>query len=200
MTIAKERPDPYGPKRRAIVSAQTDAAPQEAGTRGGELLKSALRAMLYERPEEARATLEALATPEALAARDPFAVDALAYLSSVRWVLGDANGSMDAADQALELAPDRFAPNQKAGEMSLRLGNVDTAEGRFLAALRASQPGTADARAAESCLREARRRQSRGIRHEARAPRLGGWFSRLRPARRERTAAGPAAAEAAQLQ
>jgi tetratricopeptide (TPR) repeat protein len=190
MIVTRERPDPYGPKRKVIPSSAVVA---DTGTPSGnrtELMTAALRAMAHEQPKEARIYLEALASAESLERRDPKAVDALAYLSSVLWNLGQAESAIDAAARALELGPERFAPNQKAGEMSLRLGQVDLAEAQFLTALRASEPGTADARAAETCLREARQRASRGIRHEARAPRLSGWMDRLLPGRRRHPKSG----------
>jgi tetratricopeptide (TPR) repeat protein len=194
MTLtARERPDPYAIhprsklKSRARVHSERLPAPEEL------VLKAGLRAMTHEQLEEARGHLESLATPESLAAREPWALDALAYLSSVRWGLGHAEDAIDDAARALELAPERFAANQKAGEMALRLGNLDIAEARFLAALRASEPGTPNAKAAESCLRESRRRSRGGIRHEVRTPRLGGLMARLSPARWRSSQTGRAA-------
>jgi tetratricopeptide (TPR) repeat protein len=192
-STARERPDPYAIrprsklKSRARVDSARLPAPEEL------VLKAGLRAMSHEQLEEARGYLESLATAEALAARQPYAVDALAYLSSVRWGLGHAEDAIDDAARALELAPERFAPNQKAGEMALRLGNLDNAEARFLAALRASEPGTQNAKAAESCLRESRRRSRGGIRHEVRTPRLGALMARLSPARWRSSQTGRAA-------
>lgn len=180
----RERPDPYGPRRRSIPSKSPPIQANASARSQTDLLNAALKAMLYERPEEARECLEALASPEALEAREPLAVDGLAYLSSVRWSIGDVAGAMDASDRALELGPERFAPNQKAGEMALRLGDMEKAAELFLTALRASEPGTADAKAAEASLRETRRRVTRGIRHEAKAPRLTGWLSRFVSRRR----------------
>jgi hypothetical protein len=193
MASSREKPDPYGP-RKTIVAASTPK-PVEIGSRSqAELFNDGLRAMLHEHPEEAREYLEAVATAEALAARDGLAVDAMAFLSSVRWSLGDVDGAMEASDRALELAPTRFAPNQKAGEMAIRLGDLDRAADLFLAALRACEPGTPDAKAAEISLLETRRRVGRGIRHGASAPRLGGWISRIVPSRRGRRASSSVAA------
>jgi tetratricopeptide (TPR) repeat protein len=169
MTTTLERPDPYSIKVRPAGrrAARRSPDPRLATLREG------LRFMTHERLEEARDALSALATEEALAERDGLAVDALAYLSSVTWSLGDPVAAIDMAERALELGPDRFAPNQKAAEASMRLGHVDRAEVRFLAALRASEPGTGDAKAAERCLREARKRSARGIRHGTRGIGLG---------------------------
>jgi tetratricopeptide (TPR) repeat protein len=188
MATTKERPDPYGPRRKAIATPAvtvdlTTATP-------AELLTAGLRAMTHEHPEDARSYLAAVATPEALASGEPLAIDALAYLSSVRWSLADVDGAMEAADEALELGPERFAPNQKAGEMALRLGDLERAADLFLAAVRATEPGTADSKAAEISLREARRRVGNGIRHEARTPRLTGWLSRVVPRRRRNQTPG----------
>jgi tetratricopeptide (TPR) repeat protein len=159
--------------------------PRRGTSEARDLLQAGLRAMVHERPAEARDCLEAAASPERLSRRDPAAIDAMAYLSSVRFALADVDGATDAIELAMELGPERFAPNQKAGEMALRLGDPERATERFLAALRASEPGTRDARAAEASLREARRRLGRGIRHEARPPRglpvLGRLLSRRRP-------------------
>jgi tetratricopeptide (TPR) repeat protein len=157
--------------------------------------------MLHEHPQEAQECLEAVATPAAIGAAEPLAVDALAYLSSVRWSLGDIEGARDASDRALELGPERFAPNQKAGEMALRLGDLERAADLFLAAVRASEPGTADSKAAEISLREARRRVSHSIRHEAKAPRMSGWLARMVAGRRhDREATRPAEPELTALQ
>jgi tetratricopeptide (TPR) repeat protein len=159
--------------------------PRRGSSEARDLLRAGLRAMLYERPEEARDCLEAAASPERLSRHDPAAIDAMAFLSSVRFALADIEGATAAVELAMELGPDRFAPNQKAGEMALRLGDLERAAESFLAALRASEPGTQDAKAAETSLREARRRVARGIRHEARSPRglteLARILSRRRP-------------------
>jgi hypothetical protein len=201
MTTTSRRSDLHRARPRSVAARRPDApAAPSGGTTARESLRAGLRSMVHERPEEARRYLEAAATPELLARGDPVAVDALACLSSVRWALADVEGARDDADRALRLGPDRFAPNQKAGEMALRLGDSELAATRFLAALRASEPGTADAKAAEASLREARRRVSRGIRHEAHLPHVAGWLGRLASVGRRRSAgagseeAGPGAA------
>ncbi|HEX7492102.1 MAG TPA: hypothetical protein VF337_10415 [Candidatus Limnocylindrales bacterium] len=186
MATTRERLIPRSPRRKDVAATSTLTADLSTA----EIFTAGLRAMLHEHPEEARDNLAAIATPEALAAGEPLAIDALAYLSSVRWSLGDVDGAMDAADEALELGPARFAPNQKAGEMAMRLGDLERAADLFLTGLRASEPGTADSKAAEISLRETRLRASRGIRHGASAPRLTGWLSRIVPRRRGDQASG----------
>lgn len=184
MTASIDRPDPYGPRRISVPTSTRSvpvAGPSQSRT---ELFNAGVKAMAHERPAAALECLDQLATSDSLEARDPLAIDALAYLSSVRWSLGDIESAQEASVQALELAPDRFAPNQKAGEMALRLGDSERAADLFLAAVRATEPGTADAKAAELSLREARRRVTRGIRHEAKGPGMTGWLHRLVAARR----------------
>ena len=206
MTARTERPDPYRlrPSGKASRRHSRGHIPKQdvpSFASQPDLLRAGLKAMLHERLDEAKECLEALTTPEALEAREPLALDALAYLSSVRWSLGNATAAIDTAEHALELGPERFAANQKAGEMSLRLGNMELAETRFLTALRACEPGTGDAKAAEACLHETRRRIASGIRHEAKGPRLTGWLGRLIPARRQESqSAGPASPELTPLQ
>jgi tetratricopeptide (TPR) repeat protein len=161
------------------------------------MLRDGLRAMVHERLEDARDYLRAIATEEALGSGDLIAIDSLAFLSSVTWSLGDPISAVGMAERALELAPERFATNQKAGEMSMRLGHLDKAEARFLAALRASEPGTSDARSAEACLREARKRTARGIAHGTRGIGLGGLLRRLRRPRPSEQTDGATAQPAA---
>jgi hypothetical protein len=74
--------------------------------------------------------------------------------------------------KALELDPKSFAVNQKAGELSLRLGVLDTAADQFLAAVRAARPGSPDELAAASALALVRKRQRSSISHHAVLPRL----------------------------
>jgi predicted Zn-dependent protease len=185
MTASLERPDPYSLKPRPRSARSTTrrraVAPQTAGH---QALGAALKAMLHENLEEARGLLTPLVSDEALAAREPLAIDALAYLSSVQFGLGEVKTAIATSTTALDLGPSRFAPNQKAGEMAIRLGDPELAAARFLAALRASEPGTPEAKASEKCLREARRRTAKGIRHEARAPRLANWATRFIPGRK----------------
>jgi tetratricopeptide (TPR) repeat protein len=172
------------------VSLEETTMTTTDGAAALEHLRAGVRAMLYEHLEDARDQLEAAASPERLARHDEIAIDALAYLSSVRFAMADVEGGASAAELALKLGPDRFAPNQKAGEMAIRMGDPERAAERFLAALRASEPGTQDAKAAEASLRDARLRLSRSIRHEARAPRGLAGLGRLLPRRRERLGHG----------
>jgi predicted Zn-dependent protease len=190
MTAGLERPDPYNLKPKSRTGRSTTRVRRDAPPTDAQVaLQEAVRAMLHERLGDARDLLVPLTSEDALESRDPLAIDALAYLSSVHFCLGDVKSAIATSTRALDLGPSRFAPNQKAGEMALRLGDSELAAARFLAALRASEPGTSDARAAEGSLREARRRAARGIRHEARAPRLAGWANRLIPGRRRPTPA-----------
>jgi tetratricopeptide (TPR) repeat protein len=205
MTATLERPDPYSIRpsstgwrktRRQAASpgqAASTAPADDSQAARAELFRKGLRAMSHERLDDARTCLEAVATEPALDAGEPLAVDALAYLSAVTWSLGDALEAIAQSDRALELGPDRFAPNQKAGETALRLGLLDRAESRFLAALRASEPGTPDARAAEACLRTARKRTAAGIKHGTRGPGLSALAARLLRIRRRQETAQPEA-------
>lgn len=196
MTAQPLRPDTRRAKPLARgASRRTAMGPSPAAQQIRDSLRAGLREMTHERLEEARTHLEAASSPEYLAAGNVMAIDALAYLSSVLWQLGDIEGARNASERALELAPGRFAPNQKAGEVAVRLGNLEEAAERFLAALRASEPGTGDAKAAEASLRETRKRASKGIRHAASFPiRPGGLLSRLTAARRNRPPVTPATA------
>ena len=186
-TTPLDRPDPYSlkpksPRRgRAASPADSKPAGDHAAESRLETLRAGMRAMTHELPETARERLASLATDDALEARDPIAIDALAYLSSVVWTLKDPVAAIDMVDRALELGPERFAPNQKGGEISWRLGLLEKAESQFLAALRASDPGTADAKAAERCLREVRKREARGIRHATKGIPLDRLWRFIRP-------------------
>ena len=218
MTASLERPDPYrikpcpsAARRRSRAGSAASAASASVGSTAAtsadtdrarldprlEMLREGLRAMTHERLEQAREYLRAIATEEDLESGDLVAIDSLAFLSSVTWGLGDPISAVEMAERALELAPDRFATNQKAGEMSMRLGHLDKAEARFLAALRASEPGTSDARSAEACLREARKRTARGIAHGTRGLGLGGFLRRLRRPRPSEQTDGATAQPAA---
>ncbi len=201
MTAPLARPDPYSLKpskpgasrSRSQVSAPTAPA-RQAGQPVRELLRVGLRAMAHGHLEAARASLLAAASPESLASGNVLAIDALAYLSGVRWKLGEIETARADSEKALAMAPKRFAPNQNAGEMALNLGNPSEAAERFLIALRACEPGTADAKVAEACLKDARERTTTGIRHEDSFPsRPGGLLSWLTRARRNRPATSAAA-------
>lgn len=134
-------------------------------------LRNGLRALAR---EEVGAALEHL---QAAVAQAPDLPEAHAYLSSALIARGEVAGAQGAVETALRLAPDGFAPNLKAGELSLRLGDPDRAATHFLVALRAAEPGTRDAAAAKVLLAESRRRVRDSIPHHAVLPawRLRRW-------------------------
>jgi tetratricopeptide (TPR) repeat protein len=109
---------------------------------------------------------------EAIVAVDPGNADAWAYLSGVRLAAADADGATEASERALALDPEGFAPRMKAGELALRLGNLEGAEQWFVAALRAVDPGTPAALAAKKALVVTRTRRRSAIGHGASLPRL----------------------------
>ncbi len=177
-----------GPRHSSAAAAAAPTATAATAVESRDLpsqrleqLRSGLRAMAHEHLEEARVYLSAAAAPTALGDTDPVAVDALAYLSSVAYNLGDFQAAAEAVELAVSLGPDRFAPNQKAGELALRLGDMDRAVDLFLSALRATDPGTSDAKAAEASLRECRRRLSKGIKHGTTLPSGRGLLRHLTP-------------------
>ena len=129
-------------------------------------LAAALRALAHEEMDLGRRRLEALTTA------DPDDAEAWAYLSGVRLAAADIEGATAASECALALDPAGFAPCLKAGELALRLGNLDAAEGWFLAALRAVEPGTPAALAAKRALVITRTRRRSSIAHGAMLPRL----------------------------
>jgi tetratricopeptide (TPR) repeat protein len=161
-----------------MTAASHRSAPDKARDRR-EHFRAGLRAMNHELLEEARDHLAAAASPAGLEAADPTAIDALAYLSSVAFALGDVEFAGEAVERALAVGSRRFATNQKAGEFAMRMGDPERAATHFLAALRASEPGTAQARAAEVSLREARGRLAGGVKHGASLPTRGGLAARL---------------------
>lgn len=101
---------------------------------------------------------------------DPAHAASHAYLSGALLALGRPDDAAAAVDRALELDPDGFSPNLKAGELAVRLGDLDRAERRFLAALRSAEPGSPDAAAARRWLAITRERQRRSIRRQAVLP------------------------------
>jgi tetratricopeptide (TPR) repeat protein len=129
-------------------------------------LSAALRSLAREEWSDGRNGLLALVASE------PDNADAWAYLSGAHLALADVDGAQAASARALELAPDAFAPLMKAGELSFRLGDLQTAEDRFLAAMRAVEPGTAEADAAKHALVVVRARLRGSIAHGARLPTL----------------------------
>jgi tetratricopeptide (TPR) repeat protein len=129
-------------------------------------LTSALRSLAREEWVEGREGLLAIVAAE------PGHADAWAYLSGAHLALADVDGAQAASGRALALAPDAFAPQMKAGELSFRLGDLQMAEARFLAALRATEPGTPEAAAAKKALVVVRTRLRGSISHGARFPSL----------------------------
>ena len=129
-------------------------------------LAAALRALAQEEFELGRERLEAIV------ASDPGDAEAWAYLSGVLLAIADAEGATAAAERALELDPEGFAPRIKAGELALRLGDLASAETWFVAALKAVDPGTSAALAAKRALVITRTKRQRAIGHAAVLPRL----------------------------
>jgi tetratricopeptide (TPR) repeat protein len=127
-------------------------------------LSSALRSLAREEWSEGRDGLLALVASE------PDNADAWAYLAGAHLALADVDGAQAASARALDLAPDSFAPQMKAGELSFRLGDLHTAEDRFLAAMRTVEPGTPEAAAAKHALVVVRGRLRGAISHGARLP------------------------------
>jgi tetratricopeptide (TPR) repeat protein len=102
----------------------------------------------------------------------PTWADAWALLSGAHLAVAEVEQATIASERALALAPDRFLPRLKAGELAFRLGDVERATVEFLAALRAADPGTTDAAAAKQALAIARAAGRAGIAHRARLPGL----------------------------
>lgn len=94
-----------------------------------------------------------------------------AYLSSAYLATGQPLEAQAAVERALALDPDGFAPQLKAGELSLRLGNLSNAEREFLGALRVADPGTPEMAAARRWLAITRERQRHSVERRALLPR-----------------------------
>jgi tetratricopeptide (TPR) repeat protein len=135
-------------------------------------LRDALRSLAHEQFSEARDRLVAIV------AEHPTWADAWALLSSAHLALAEVEPATAAIERAIALAPDAFLPRMKAGELALRLGDVETAEREFLAAVRATDPDTANAVAARSALAIARRATRAGIAHRAALPTVGAPLGR----------------------
>jgi len=115
----------------------------------------------------------------AASAAAPDWADPWAYLSSVQLALGKPREAQVSIERALELSPAGFASNQKAGELSIRLGQLGLAEDHFLAAVRAAGHGSGDQRAAQKCLEHTRRMLSKSIQMSSGSPdtsRMRAWF------------------------
>lgn len=136
---------------------------------------SGLRALAHERVD--------LAVEQLSLAADGAPDDATvqAFLASALFAAARPDESSAAIDRALELAPAAYWPNLKAGELRLRLGDPATAAEHFLVALRAVEPGGADATAAQLALVRARREAARAISHKAVLPPFRWPAGRRRP-------------------
>jgi tetratricopeptide (TPR) repeat protein len=119
----------------------------------------------------------ALSALSAAVAADPQLAVGHAYLSGALLALGRPLEAQDAVEVALRLDPDGFASLLKAGELAMRLGDLDRAEIDFLAALRAAAPGSPESIVARRWLVLTRERDRRSIRGQAVLPR---FMSRLR--------------------
>ena len=115
---------------------------------------------------------QAAASLAAAIAAEPSSADAHAYLSAALLALGRPEAARAASARALELGPAAFGPHQKAGELALRLGDPMAAATHFLAAVRASEPGSPDETAARVALGTARRQVRTAVDHRASLPRL----------------------------
>lgn len=105
-----------------------------------------------------------------------------AFLATALFAAACPDAASAAVDRALELAPAAYWPNLKAGELRLRLGDAAAAADHFLVALRAVEPGSADATAAQLALVRARREVARAISHRAVLPRFRWLAGRRHPA------------------
>ena len=127
-------------------------------------MKAVIRALGHEEWTTGRDLLEAeLRT-------NPAWADGWALLSGAHLALAEVDAARAACSRALELGPGRFLPNMKAGELAMRLGDLEAAEVHLLAAVRATDPDTADAVAASRALLIARRGTRSGISHRASLP------------------------------
>jgi tetratricopeptide (TPR) repeat protein len=127
-------------------------------------MRAALRSLAHEEFEAGRTHLVALVDDA------PDWAEAWALLGGANLALSDIEAATDASERALALAPERFLPCLKAGELSMRLGDLERAEALFLAALRDTEPDSADAAAAKRALVLVRTAQPAGIAHRARLP------------------------------
>lgn len=148
--------------------------------------------MTAEQAEQYRAGLIALAREEiaeaepllrSLATDLPDDPDVRAFLATAWFAQGRIEAAREAMSLALTLGPERFAPNIKAGEFDLRLGDLDAAELHFKQALRVAVHGSRDAAAARTLLGETRRQASRSIVRQAAFPRWRRPAFLHRPAR-----------------
>jgi tetratricopeptide (TPR) repeat protein len=134
--------------------------------------QAGLRALAHERIDVA---VEQLSLAAAGATDD---ATIQAFFASALFAAARPDESAAAIARALELGPSGYWPNLKAGELRLRLGDSVAAADHFLVSLRAAEPGTADATAAQLALVRARRDAAGSISHRAVLPHirwLPGW-------------------------
>jgi tetratricopeptide (TPR) repeat protein len=148
-----------------------------------ERVQLALRHLGHEEWSEGIAELQSIVRDQ------PAWAEAWALLVGAHLATGNLTAASAASDRALAVAPDRFLPCLKAGELAMRVGDIERAEPLFLAALRACDPNTADAAAAKRWLVLTRTARRSGIVHGARLPAVDG-LRRLLP--RFRWNSGPA--------
>ena len=89
--------------------------------------RTSLIALAREQVDDAEPVLRALVT------EPPDEPDALAFLATAWYAQGRIEEALEGLERALILGPDRFVPHLKAGEMSLRLGDLDAAANQFRA-------------------------------------------------------------------
>ncbi len=140
-------------------------------------MRAALRSLAHEEFAQGRAGLLRIV------GEAPEWADAWALLGGAHLAMADVPASTAASERAMALAPDRFLPQMKAGELALRLGHVARAEDLFLAALRSTEPDTSDAVAAKRALAIARAANRAGIAHRASLPGTDRFRRLLRPLR-----------------
>jgi tetratricopeptide (TPR) repeat protein len=132
-----------------------------------------LRHLSHERIDEAIDSLEAAV------ATHPTDAAARAFLAAALFADARSDAAEAAIARALHLDAAGFWPHLKAGELRLRLGDAASAEDHFLVALRAVEPGTAEAKAAGESLVRARRAKARSVEHRAVLPaRVRRFFAR----------------------
>lgn len=161
--MTPEMMEPAGPPE--VTAAPEAMAADRESERARALLRTGLVHLRREEFSDGLAAIDA-----AIDAR-PEMADAHAYRSSALMALSRPLEAQDEVEIALALDPNAFAPQQKAGEMSLRLGDMSAAADHFLAAVRAARPGSPDEAAAQAGLVLARRRMKSGIDHHAVLPR-----------------------------
>jgi Flp pilus assembly protein TadD len=134
-------------------------------------INDGLRLLTHERIEPA---IEAFRGAIKADPRDP---RAHAFLAAACFAVGRSDEASQAIATSLELDPDGYWPNLKAGELRFRLGDLDAAHAYHLVALRAAEPGTRESEVAAAGLVRIRKAQTRSIAHRAVLP---AWLRRAR--------------------